>query len=293
MAEAKLAVLGLGLIGGSILQAMVRDRPAGPVAGWDASPEARTAIRAAGYGRCLAGGLDEACSGATLVVIAVPVSAVPDVAVQAGSAAGGEAVITDTGSTKRWILDEVGRRRAADGRPVRFVGGHPLAGAERGGFRAGSPDLFRGQPWLIVSEPEDQASVDRVAGFVRDLGAVPMPVDAATHDRVLAYTSHLPYLLATALAATASNLAPNPEWLSRFAAGGFRDATRLALQEPAMGLDFLRGNLTNLADALRDVSAMADELLKALDDRLTLPMAEDRFRAARATREELGRIKEW
>lgn len=294
MTRGKLAVLGLGLIGGSVLQAALRNQPDGRVAGWDSAPAVLEAVRAAGYGRHLAGGLEEACAGASMVVVAAPISVIPSLVDQAACATAGGAVITDTGSTKRWILEEVDRQTAAGGRRVSFVGGHPLAGVERDGFAAATPDLFSGQPWLIIDPPAaaagDSGPAREVAAFVRRLGAIPTPVDVTTHDRLLAYTSHLPYLLATALMTAAERLAPDLGQLSRFTAGGFRDSTRLAMQEPRMGLDLLRSNAAELTVALREVAAAAERLIDDFDDP---PVAAARLEAVRQARQELGRVKRW
>lgn len=344
--EPKVAVIGLGLIGGSILRATVERRAARRVAGWSRSPETLEAVREAGLGECVAGSLEEACRDATLAVIATPVRAIPALADRARRAmAGGDAVVTDVGSTKDWVMAQVARLAAGqtangwspgarptggggEGSPLRplppFVGGHPVAGTDRSGFGASTPDLFEGQAWLVVPPSEAPAAetavgapaaraaregeaagsaVRRAEGFARALGARPVVVSAAEHDRLLAATSHLPYLLAVALALTgqaragevptgggqaASSLAAS---LAPFAGGGFRDGTRLARQDPVMGLDTLATNLSGLEAALAEVRAAAAGLLAALRDNPDL--ASRLLAKARDFRDELGRVKRW
>ena len=298
----RLAILGLGLIGGSILRAALDRRLASEVKGWDDSPAVLEAAREAGFGRHVAQTLEEACAGATMCLVAVPARAVPTLVDRARRVMPPGGVVTDTAGTKGWIAGEV-RRLAQlppgprDGQDLPpFVGGHPMTGSERGGFAASSATLFDGQPWIIVPEasrtpagPEDPAgAVDpaaRVETLVRGLGARPERASAETHDRTLALTSHLPYLLAVALAESAGKDRDTVAALAPFVAGGFRDSTRLALQDPVMGLDMLTTNAAELTRALAEVTAAARA---AIADGPA-----DRLRRAREFRAELGRLKQW
>jgi len=298
----RLAILGLGLIGGSVLRAALDRGLASEVKGWDDSPAVLEAAREAGFGRHVAQTLEEACAGATMCLVAVPARAVPTLVDRARRAMPPGGVVTDTAGTKGWIAGEV-RRLAQlppgprDGQDLPpFVGGHPMTGSERGGFAASKADLFDGQPWIIVPEasqtaagPEDPTgAVDpaaRVETLVRGLGARPARASAETHDRTLALTSHLPYLLAVALAESAGKDRDTVAALAPFVAGGFRDSTRLALQDPVMGLDMLTTNAAELTRALAEVTAAARA---AIADRPA-----DRLRRAREFRAELGRLKQW
>ena len=304
----RLAILGLGLIGGSVLRAALDRRLAAEVKGWDDSPAVLEAAREAGFGRHVAQTLEEACAGATMCVVAVPARAVPTLVDRARRAMPPGGVVTDTAGTKGWIAGEV--RRLAQlppgprdrGALPPFVGGHPITGSERGGFAASRADLFDGQPWIIVPEtsrtaagPVDPAGLEdpvgavgpaaRVETLVRGLGARPTRASAETHDRILALTSHLPYLLAVALAESAGKERDTVAALAPFVAGGFRDSTRLALQDPVMGLDMLTTNAAELTRALAEVTAAAGA---AIADRPA-----DRLRRAREFRAELGRLKQW
>jgi len=299
----RLAILGLGLIGGSILRAALDRMLAAEVKGWDASPAALEAAREAGFGPRLTLTLEDACAGATMCVVAVPARAVPTLVDRARRVMPPGGVVTDTAGTKGWIAGEVrrlgrrppGRRDGTDVPP--FVGGHPITGSERGGFAASSPDLFDGQPWIVVPEaaavgPDGAADpanaadpAARVETLVRGLGARPTRASAETHDRILALTSHLPYLLAVALAESAWKEQGAVAALAPFVAGGFRDSTRLALQDPVMGLDMLTTNAVELTRALAEVTAAARATIA---DRPS-----DRLRRAREFRAELGRLKQW
>ncbi len=301
--EQRLAIIGLGLIGGSVLRGTVARGLAAEARAWDVSPEAMAAAREAGYTAHLAPSLEEACRGATLAVVAVPVRDIPtlvDFARRRVRRDGG--VVTDTGSAKVWISGEVARlagEKTAPS-PAPYVGGHPIAGTEHGGFGSSQADLFDGQPWVIVGVAGE--AVARVAAFARGLGAEPVFCPAADHDRALALTSHLPYLLAASLAVLAGERLGPPERVASLAAGGFRDATRLALQDPKMGLDFLAANAGEIAGALEALTTAAGRLLG--DARR--PSAGSRGAApspsadpaavlerAAAYRRELGRLKRW
>ncbi|RJQ06863.1 MAG: prephenate dehydrogenase/arogenate dehydrogenase family protein, partial [Bacillota bacterium] len=218
------------------------------------------------------------------------------------------------GSTKRWITDEVSRlgasregRSPAARRP--FVGGHPIAGVEKSGFESSRPDLFEGQPWVLtIPRPHGLGTGDaggaageaavRVSALAAGLGARPMVMSPEEHDRLLAVTSHLPYLLSLLVVHLGARAAGSQPALADFVAGGYRDATRLALQDPAMGTDILATNASELEPALRGLAALADDLLQRLSD--TNPAAGGdsahilAFAAeARALRLELGRLKRW
>lgn len=228
------SVIGLGLIGGSILRAAAR---AGrTVRGHDTDPATRTAARAAGpwpITDSLAGAVD----GAELVVLAVPPAAVPAVLAEL---AGHPGVVTDAASVKQPVL--AAARHAA----VRFVGGHPMAGRERAGFAAGDADLFTDRPWVLcLDEATDLTDWLAVAEFALALGARVVPADAAEHDDAVARVSHLPHLLAGVLAAQADGPLP-----ATLAAGSFADGTRVAASPPELWADICAGNAPAVRAAL-------------------------------------------
>ncbi len=346
--EPRLAVIGLGLVGGSILRGAVAHGLAADVRGWDGSPAALGAARAAGFGEFLAPTLEAACRGATLAAVAVPVREIPalvDRVRRLLAPTGG--VVTDTGSTKQWVVAEVDRLAAAGGRadgegarprgPDRlapYVAGHPIAGSERSGFGASRDDLFQGQSWVLVipeagPAPEVDpgpgagpapevgfAALERVSAFVRGLGAEPLVTTAFEHDRALAVTSHLPYVLAASLAALAeATVGPEDRVtaaaggaadgregaasavarVAPFVAGGFRDFTRLALQDPAMGSDMLATNAEEIERALAGLVEATRRFLDAAAGRGARPglCSSAALRRARAFRGELGRLKRW
>lgn len=245
-------VVGLGLIGGSLLRALAAD-PGRTVHGHDADPATRDAARAEPGPWRIHDTVDAAVRDADLVVLAVPPHAMPGVLAGLADHSG---LVTDVASVKSPVLD------AARRQPVRFVGGHPMAGTERAGFAASDPDLFTGRAWVLCLEPDTRlADWLAVARLVLGLGARVVPTTAAEHDLAVARISHLPHLVASALAATAADP------LSRtLAAGSYADGTRVAASQPALWADICAGNAPAVRaalDALLDALAVARSTVDA------------------------------
>ncbi|GAA0811490.1 prephenate dehydrogenase/arogenate dehydrogenase family protein [Spirilliplanes yamanashiensis] len=238
-----IAVLGLGLIGGSLLRALSAAGHA--VLGFDADPAtratARTAAALAPAGRRwqIAGSVKDAVATADLAVLAVPLPAVAGVL---GELGGFRGLLTDVTSVKGPVRDLVGGRR--------FVGGHPMAGKETSGFGAADPALFEGAAWVLCLE-EETATADwlTLAALVTGLGARAVPATAADHDRAVATVSHVPHLLATALAAAAAG----EPLAATLGAGSFRDGTRVAATRPELVAAMCGGNAGAVGPALDEV----------------------------------------
>jgi prephenate dehydrogenase len=229
-------VVGLGQIGGSLAAALVAARRT--VSGWDVDPAAREAAAARGVE------ISRELSG--VVVLAVPLpataTALDELSID------GDATITDVGSVKAAVVAEA---RLAYGR--RFVGGHPMCGTERSGWAAADPALFTGARWAVCLEPDtDPARWLRVAEVALAVGAEVVPVTAEEHDQAVAAISHVPHLLAAALAAAAADLGPLALSL---AAGSFRDATRVAGSDPELVTAMVESNTGPTAAALARVQA--------------------------------------
>ena len=267
----RVALLGLGLIGGSIARAV---RPAGwHVAAWTPSGDGpRDALRV-GVVDVAAPRMGEAIAGADLVVLAAPPSAclelLDELAGPSRAALGPAAVVTDVASTKALLV----ARAAALGLP--FVGGHPMAGRETSGFGAADPELFRGRPWVIVPPameppPAAAAAAGAAAALVAACGARPVRMTAADHDAAVAAISHAPLVVAAALVEAVAGGPGEPEaprWplAAALAASGWAGATRLARGDPTMGAGIARTNAASLAAALRDVRDRLDEWIALLE----------------------------
>ncbi|HEY6732159.1 MAG TPA: prephenate dehydrogenase/arogenate dehydrogenase family protein [Solirubrobacterales bacterium] len=257
----RIAVLGVGLIGGSIGLA-ARRRLDAEVVGCGRSPERlQRAVELGAIDR----GVDsvaEACAEADLVFCAGPVAVLPAQGREALAAAGSEAVITDVGSTKGELV-------AALGSDERFIGGHPLAGAETAGVENARDDLFEGARWYLTpTESSSGLLYDRLQRAVSALGARPQAIDPEGHDRLMATVSHLPHVLANALASEgAESLTQNSERLPDVGPS-FRDATRVAGSNPAIWADIFASNREAVAasvDSVAERLRQAAELIRAGD----------------------------
>jgi prephenate dehydrogenase len=244
----RLAVVGLGLIGGSIAFAARRAWPSTHVVGIDR----QTVLREGIARRAIDVAAEDlsAVADADLIVLAAPVRKNLGLLREIAAHAPRSAVVTDVGGTKRAIVDAA----AALPSPVTFVGGHPLGGGARGGFEFATASLFTRRPWIFTPPDGDQPpalreAVERLSAFVTGLGAQPTVMSAADHDRLLALISHLPQLAATALMeVVGTTVAGNG---LRLAGQGLVDTTRLA---------------SSPADVWRDVCLTnADEIGRALD----------------------------
>ena len=209
--------------------------------------------------------MPSACAGADLVFCAAPVGALPGLAAEALAASGPDAVVTDVGSTKRALVAEV----AAGPEGERFIGGHPLAGAETSGVENSRAELFEGARWYLTpTEASSGVHYDRLQRAVGDLGARPQAIDPATHDRVMATVSHLPHVLADVLVSQAAeSLGEGGERLPEVGPS-FRDTTRVAGANPAMWRDILVANRDAVADEIDAVVARLTEaasLLRSAD----------------------------
>jgi prephenate dehydrogenase len=238
-AVASVAIVGTGLLGTSVALAAKR-AGVGRVTGWDA--DGATLADAAGANALdeAAGSLAEAVSGVELVVVAVPVGALTTTMREVLAAAPAAAAVTDVGSTKRGL--------AAGIEDERLVPGHPLAGGATGGPARATPDLFDGATWFLTPLPASEASrVALVERFVESLGARVVKLDAETHDRMLALTSHLPHALANLLMQRVA--AAGDEALG-YAGASLREMTRVAGANPVMWADIFVENGDLIAEAL-------------------------------------------
>ena len=248
----KIGIVGLGLIGGSIALAARETWPTSLVVAVDT----KDVLEKAMVLHAVDVAADDAVvlSEVDLVVLAAPVRQNLKLLETLPEYITGTAVITDTGSTKREIVD------AAKALPPRFtfVGGHPLGGAARAGIEHARADLFVGRPWLFTPEPTGpSAALDKLFEFARNLGALPRTLTAQEHDHLLAYVSHLPQMASTALMHVVGEVAGR-EGLA-LTGRGLQDTTRLASSPASIWCDVCASNADEIGEAL-------DALIKILAD---------------------------
>ncbi|MGE5245470.1 MAG: prephenate dehydrogenase [Betaproteobacteria bacterium] len=249
----KIGIVGLGLIGGSIALAARQIWPSSLVIAVDDKDVLETAMRL--YAIDVAADELYVLAEADLVILAAPVSQNVGLLARLDEYVRTPAVVTDTGSTKRTTVE------AARSLPPRFtfVGGHPMAGAARGGLEHARPDLFKGRPWLFTPEGDATgAALERLSAFVRALGAEPHLIGAAEHDRVLAAISHLPQLTASALMQVVGEVAG--EAGLGLAGRGLTDTTRLASSPAGIWRDIAASNADEIGAALDALIAVLQDL---------------------------------
>jgi prephenate dehydrogenase len=251
-----LAIVGTGLVGTSVALAAKRAGVA-TVSGWDTDPATLAEASGAKALDAGAGSLAEAVAGAELVVVAVPVGGLAGAAREVLAAASEDATVTDVGSTKRGLASGIDDRR--------LVPGHPVAGGASGGPARAAADLFDGATWFLTPlAASDPSRVELVERFVSALGAHPIRLDAAAHDRILALTSHLPHALANLLMQSAA--AAGDDALG-YAGASLREMTRVAGANPAVWADIFVENGDLIADALAAHREATGEVERALRER--------------------------
>jgi prephenate dehydrogenase len=259
----RLAIVGLGQIGASFGLAARASSAASRVCGYDVNPDAgRTALET-GAVTDLAETVEEAVTRADLVLLAAPVLEIVRLVGMLAPYLGPRCVLTDAGSAKEAV---VAAMEAAPGCNARCVGGHPMAGSERPGPGAARPDLFQGRKWVLCPGPSTRAdTLQTLRSFVSALGAVPLIMDAADHDREVAWTSHVPYLSAVGLClGMAAQKSGGDRW--RLIGSGLRDCTRVAASDPVMAASFCISNRNHVAAALRTDLDSLNRILEAVDE---------------------------
>ncbi len=285
----RLAILGVGLIGGSLAR-RARGAFAGTVAVFDADPAVRARVRELGFADEVADTAAAAVRGADAIVLATPVGAFGQAARAVAPHLRTGAIVTDVGSTKRSVIRDVAPLLPAH---ARFVAAHPMAGTEFSGPDSGFATLFEDR-WCLVVPPEnaDEEAIGSVEAMWRGCGSMTERMTAEHHDRVVAAISHLPHLIAFTICGTAEALAAESgEDVLKFAASGFRDFTRIAASDPVMWRDVFLNNRDALLDMLDRFSRDAAHMASAIREGDGAFVAE-RVEHGRAIRKRLIEIRQ-
>ena len=236
----RVTLVGIGLIGSSLARAIAAQGLVGEISIFDASAEARAVAGDLALGT-VAATLAEAVTGADLVILATPIGTYADLGAALAPHLKHGAILTDVGSVKQAVIRDLGPHVPVG---VHFIPGHPIAGAEHSGPRAGFADLFKGR-WCILTPPPgvDQAALDRLRKLWLDIGSMVEIMEPGHHDQVMAITSHLPHLIAYTIVDTTTLLeATTQSEIIKFSASGFRDFTRIAASDPTMWRDIFLNN---------------------------------------------------
>jgi prephenate dehydrogenase len=276
----RLAIVGLGLLGGSVAKAARAESLAREIVGIGRNPANLALALGEGAVNAVTTDLREGLSGADMIVLATPVATLEGQMPAVWEAAQPQALITDVGSTKAAIV------RVAEGlcasKPVDFVGSHPMAGSNLSGFTVSRADLFRGATIILtLTDRTSPDAVKRVTEFWEAAGGRVVTMDPATHDRAVAAISHLPHLVADALVDAVVRM--DPQFLD-VAARGFKDTTRIAASSPTVWREIFEENRDALAEAVAVFRAALGDLESVLrsGDRVRIEAELERIRKIRA-----------
>jgi prephenate dehydrogenase len=285
----RLAIIGLGLIGGSVARAVRAAGKAGSISGYDPDPQQREAAIRLGVLDRLGSSAADAVADANMVILAVPVLRTAAALEACLPGLRPQVVVSDVGSTKQSVLRDV--EQLMGELPPWFVAAHPIAGTEKSGVANAQTELFRNRRVIITPHPRQSAAAqDSVAALWRAVGARVVEMDAARHDAIFAATSHLPHLLAYSFV---DMLAQQPGCADIFAnaGGGFRDFTRIASSSELMWHDIVRANAGPVGTLLRQQIAELQRVQELLDSGRWDDL-KALFGRARAAREQyLGQIE--
>ncbi|MBI5886800.1 MAG: prephenate dehydrogenase/arogenate dehydrogenase family protein [Deltaproteobacteria bacterium] len=244
----KVAIIGVGLIGGSIAMALRSKGLCGHITGIGRTIENLVTAKKLGVVDSFTQELEDGVKDADLVIVALPVKKTPEVIKRIGAYLKPGAIVTDVGSVKAAIIEAV---EPALPQGVHFVGAHPIAGGEQSGVAAASAGLFQGHKCVITpTESTDKAALAAVKKIWQEAGAQVVMMDAEIHDWILASTSHLPHIIIYNLVNAVGDTANRRADLMTYSAGGFKDSTRIASSSPEMWSEICGMNKGNIVDAI-------------------------------------------
>ena len=258
----KISIIGLGLIGTSILHGINTKQKEGVTTfAYDVNSKHRDIVSEMKISTFVCNEIHDAVKEADLVILAVPVGSMKTIAISIASSLKENAIVTDTGSTKSSVINDVNPYIP---KSVNFIPSHPLAGTEYSGPKSGFSSLFENRYWLIICNKETD-NTKKLANFFKNLGAIVEAVSAEYHDKILAITSHLPHLIAYTIVGTASDLeADIKNDVIKFSASGFRDFTRIAASDPIMWRDVFLNNSEAVLEMLQRFNEDLSDLQKAI-----------------------------
>jgi prephenate dehydrogenase len=278
MPQTRIAIIGLGVIGGSLglsLKSLGKYR----LVGIDRDEQT---LRVALETGAIDEGTTDCClgvAGAGIVFLAVPVASIMEIAARIRDSAPADAVVTDVGSTKGQVVETLEGLY-----PDRFVGGHPMTGSEHAGISGADQYLFENAIYVLTpTEHTSPRALSAVEQLVREIGASPICLTPREHDLIVAAVSHQPYLLAVALMNLTASLEPDHPAAMLLAAGGFRDLTRVASGDPSMWMDIFASNREFILQTSRQLRLLLSEMESCLEDGDTAALT-DRLARARAGR---------
>ncbi|MEW9121418.1 MAG: prephenate dehydrogenase [Thermotaleaceae bacterium] len=257
----KITIIGMGLIGGSLASGLKNRGYDGEITGYDVSKESLTEAKELGIIDKKAYSLKEAVEDVDLVILSTPIAVYEQILKEIGPWLKEETILTDMGSVKSCVGSLI-QTHIPDS--IQFIGGHPMAGSEKGGLRASSPTLYENAYYFLTPlENTTKRTIDKMEGFVSLLGAYPVIVSSEEHDKIVATISHIPHLAAVLLA----NMVDYNGGIHSipFVGGGFRDTTRIASGNPKMWKDIFFYNKSQLVAGMKGLEEMLGEFRELIE----------------------------
>ena len=258
----KISIIGLGLIGTSILHAInAKEEDEIETSAYDINPKHRQIVSKMKIATLVCDDIKDTVRDADLVILAVPVGSMKTVANLIAPFLKKNSIVTDTGSTKGSVINDINPYIPDN---VHFIPSHPLAGTEYSGPKSGFSSLFENRYWLIVHDKKTDET-KKLINFFEKLGSIVEIVNTEYHDKILAITSHLPHLIAYTIVGTASDLETDlKNDVIKFSASGFRDFTRIASSDPIMWRDVFLNNSDAVLEMLQRFNEDLSDLQKAI-----------------------------
>ena len=279
-----ISIIGLGLIGGSLAKALRRAHPELHIAGMDVKHAYLENALNESVIDTASDSLKQAVENAQVIFLCTPVANILECLETIASYAADDAIISDTGSTKLDIMEKV---RIAMPLKAHFIGGHPMTGSERSGFNASIPHLFENAYYVLTPTPTTPRKVlKKLVTLVSSTGAIPVVMDASTHDYIVGSISHLPHVLASSLVNTVIGIDDPEQYRLKLAAGGFKDITRIASSNPGMWRDISLSNKKHLTALIGKLICELNYFKHLLDEGAS-DSIESFFRNAKEFRDKL------
>jgi prephenate dehydrogenase len=259
----RIAIIGTGLMGGSLALALRGSGAVSEVVACDSSPEAREEALRMGVADSIEPDPSKAARGSDIVFFATPMGPMARAAADAAPGMAPGTIVSDLASAKMGIMEEL---QSVLPEGARYVGGHPMAGSEQSGVAFARADLFRDRYYILTpTESTDPDAFRAVHSLLKETGARVISMDPESHDRAMATISHVPHLLSLLLMEMAADENERMQNIFTIAAGGFRDMTRIAASNPGMWLDIVSENRAFIVERLKDYSARVDSLVSLLE----------------------------
>jgi prephenate dehydrogenase len=257
----KIGVVGLGIIGGSLAKAIHKKGLADWTVAYNRNRGVTEVALQEGVIQQAAGGIDSSFAGCEIIFICVPVDEIAGIVQKLAHIVDKDAILTDVGSTKSDVIQAISHIPMS----CAFIGGHPMAGSEATGYRAARANLFENAYYILTPDQKTPDwAVDKLSGFVRSFGALPIVLEPSRHDYATAAISHAPHVLAAALVNAVRHLDGEDRIMHTLAAGGFKDITRIASSSPDIWESICRTNKENIADILDKLADGINDFKAAL-----------------------------